>query len=36
MCLALSQDVETLSSTAHCQGKVLDATQESHFVAVWT
>lgn len=36
MCLTLSQDVETRSSTARCQGKVLDATRESHFVAVWT
>lgn len=28
--------METRSSTARCQGKVLDATRESHFVAVWT
>lgn len=36
MCLTLSQDMGTRSSTARCQGKVLDATQESHFIAVWT
>ena len=36
ICLTPSQDVETPSSTARSQGKVLDATQESHFGVVWT